>query len=418
MLPCFVACSVIAPAGLDPVKCLTQEDQQTCLGFNTVMPSVDPCTRWQCIIGQNCALAPLDGDLDGSPKAECTPAGFTPDCDDEQAWNAPGATEICDGRDNNCDGMADEGVTASEQVSSVAKVDFTGMASDAFIVDQPDEVRTAELTRQYTYSPGALPVEFTADLIVGENAKIDGFRNAGGTIVQCGDANSVTIDGDVHCIEGYRETIDFSGDSHNCNMATDVQSTLAGQPPVRLVGLGASALKVSSQGPVYATLQSDKIVIKLLERSETIELSHAPVDKSGDLDLAFNQDGTKLLIAYKSGCGSSTIKILVAENINGSWQLSEVVTESNNEQKPSVVFHENEFAVASAKVIGPRYQVFLRRVDASFKVIYSEALSGMGDFELPLFVRLSVGANKRYKVDFISSGAWARAEAICRVPNM
>jgi hypothetical protein len=33
------------------------------------------------------------------------------DCDDDDATSFPGATETCDGRDNNCDGAIDEGLT-------------------------------------------------------------------------------------------------------------------------------------------------------------------------------------------------------------------------------------------------------------------------------------------------------------------
>lgn len=31
------------------------------------------------------------------------------DCDDSDPWTHPGATEVCDGRDNDCDGLVDEG---------------------------------------------------------------------------------------------------------------------------------------------------------------------------------------------------------------------------------------------------------------------------------------------------------------------
>jgi Putative metal-binding motif len=59
-----------------------------------------------------------DGDGHGVPgttvKMDCAPsAGFGDcggDCDDTNAAIHPGATEVCDGRDNNCDGTVDEGV--------------------------------------------------------------------------------------------------------------------------------------------------------------------------------------------------------------------------------------------------------------------------------------------------------------------
>jgi len=59
-----------------------------------------------------------DGDghgvVGGMTKMDCKPsAGFgdcAGDCDDRDAMTYPGAKEVCDGRDNNCDGKVDEGV--------------------------------------------------------------------------------------------------------------------------------------------------------------------------------------------------------------------------------------------------------------------------------------------------------------------
>jgi hypothetical protein len=47
-------------------------------------------------------------DADGDGYGQGCPAG--PDCDDANSSVHPGAQEICDGKDNNCDGQIDEGV--------------------------------------------------------------------------------------------------------------------------------------------------------------------------------------------------------------------------------------------------------------------------------------------------------------------
>lgn len=65
-----------------------------------------------------------DGDGHGDPNAPYTPPSITceippgyaliaDDCDDVDASSFPGGTETCDGRDNNCDGTNDEGVTST-----------------------------------------------------------------------------------------------------------------------------------------------------------------------------------------------------------------------------------------------------------------------------------------------------------------
>lgn len=60
-----------------------------------------------------------DGDGFGDPASETSrcdlPAGWLTqagDCDDAALGVAPGRTEVCDGRDQNCDGIVDEGVGA------------------------------------------------------------------------------------------------------------------------------------------------------------------------------------------------------------------------------------------------------------------------------------------------------------------
>jgi len=51
-----------------------------------------------------------DGDGYGSNGDPSCPNGTAIDCNDRRASINPGADEVCDGKDNNCDGQIDEGV--------------------------------------------------------------------------------------------------------------------------------------------------------------------------------------------------------------------------------------------------------------------------------------------------------------------
>ena len=61
-----------------------------------------------------------DGDTYGASTSQCTckaeqafTATVSGDCDDTQASAHPGATEVCDGLDNNCNALTDEGLTST-----------------------------------------------------------------------------------------------------------------------------------------------------------------------------------------------------------------------------------------------------------------------------------------------------------------
>ena len=71
----------------------------------------DLCSQGACVGTSSCACVDSDGDGFADCRVHgCNPAGVTcGDCDDTNAAIHPGAAEVCNGRDDNCDGRVDEG---------------------------------------------------------------------------------------------------------------------------------------------------------------------------------------------------------------------------------------------------------------------------------------------------------------------
>jgi Putative metal-binding motif len=97
----------------------------------TCMPAscddADPCTANTCNAGV-CANPVLDADGDGFSPGTCK-AGSSArggDCNDNKAAIKPGASEVCDDVDNNCDGLTDEGFS---KVACYPDVDLDGFAN-------------------------------------------------------------------------------------------------------------------------------------------------------------------------------------------------------------------------------------------------------------------------------------------------
>ena len=79
------------------------------------------CTPYRCNAEtSHCAVGVRDDDHDGNPPIAC---GGT-DCDDNDPLNG-GKVELCDGRDNNCNGLVDEGLS------------YAGAAPTALIASAP-----------------------------------------------------------------------------------------------------------------------------------------------------------------------------------------------------------------------------------------------------------------------------------------
>lgn len=114
-----VTCSIDADCGADP--CAPMECREgVCVDLpHVVCEDHDDCTDDSCdsATGQ-CVHRALSLDLDGdghkSPRpgyAPGAPGSCGDDCDDTSAAAHPGGQEVCDGADNDCDGVIDNGAT-------------------------------------------------------------------------------------------------------------------------------------------------------------------------------------------------------------------------------------------------------------------------------------------------------------------
>jgi len=97
----------------DGLLCNGGETCNTALGrcqaaASDICDDSDPCTADSCEEETGCANELIDSDGDMYAAATCTTAGLMgDDCDDVNFSVYPGADELCDGIDNDCDGTVD-----------------------------------------------------------------------------------------------------------------------------------------------------------------------------------------------------------------------------------------------------------------------------------------------------------------------
>jgi len=85
--------------------------------------------KWNCA-GTNCVQVALDNDSDGHGTTACAAAPGD-DCDDTQGAIFPGATELCDGIDNDCDKKLDmsDGLPLVGATQNMARLNHAAVAA-------------------------------------------------------------------------------------------------------------------------------------------------------------------------------------------------------------------------------------------------------------------------------------------------
>jgi len=103
----------VAGDGCEPVTC-TNTPSQTC--GNVSCNDDNSCTLDVCNQATGCSNRAIDADGDNFSPGACKPSsGLTGgDCNDKVKAIHPGAPELCDGVDNNCNGMVDEGLPVTK----------------------------------------------------------------------------------------------------------------------------------------------------------------------------------------------------------------------------------------------------------------------------------------------------------------
>lgn len=132
-----------------------------CASLATLVPVSDSCHTWQCNTETlHCEQQLRDADGDGYSPMECAQGGPI-DCDDAHADVHPTATETCDGRDQNCDGIPDDGVIAPAASAEASLTTITG-DPQVTMTYQPDADQALVIAG---YSPprfDAITIEATA----------------------------------------------------------------------------------------------------------------------------------------------------------------------------------------------------------------------------------------------------------------
>lgn len=127
----------------------------------------DACEAWQCNRDtRRCEWGPRDDDNDGFQPVECAEGDAEPDCDDDDSERAPGLTETCDDKDNDCDSRLDEGALESAPTTLVFfDTDSVGSLSAA---QNPE---TGSLGVLYQFTDGTTEGRLGGTLLASANSE-------------------------------------------------------------------------------------------------------------------------------------------------------------------------------------------------------------------------------------------------------
>jgi len=145
-------------------------------------------------------------DLDGDGYTSCDTSDNPADCDDESDITYPGALEACDGEDNNCDGFADE--TFDLDLDGYTSCE--GDCNDADATINPDAVEICD----------GLDNNCDGFIDEGYDLDADGMTSCGG---DCDDANPEIYEGGLEVCDGLDndcnglsdEDFDLDGDGYS-----------------------------------------------------------------------------------------------------------------------------------------------------------------------------------------------------------
>ncbi|MBK9732911.1 MAG: T9SS type A sorting domain-containing protein [Chitinophagaceae bacterium] len=174
-------------------------------------------------IGKVTYYVDADGDTYGSSSDPGTAYCFPPagvvtsktDCADNNASIKPGATEICDGIDNNCNGLIDENLNPSNPMPQPV---ITPVGSTSFCYDQSVTLNAPVGFNNYTWSNGKVGQSITANLEGNITVTVKDANNCYGTSAPV----NLTV------WEPAVPTLSLSGPSTYCVENPSVLSTIPG----------------------------------------------------------------------------------------------------------------------------------------------------------------------------------------------